>query len=140
MGVQARERRRQEADPAVRRPSSQEARPPLIPDAFRPRQAKPSQGPIIAPVSPARPPVIPPTSVLDDSKEEAPRGVSPPRPRPSGEGRKAETRGLASLRKNYGFESMSDTDDSEEESDDEDRPFDFDDAGNDMYYSKPMRR
>jgi hypothetical protein len=59
----------------------------------------------------------------------------------AGDGRpKHQTRGLASLRKNYGFESMSDSDsDSSSESDDE-RPFDFDDAGNDMYYSKPMRK
>lgn len=89
----------------------------------------------VEPAPAPRPPIIRPTSVVDgDDSKEAP-------PAPSGEGRKAETRGLASLRKNYGFESMSDTDDSDSDSEsDDDRPFDFDDAGNDMYYSKPMRR
>ena len=87
------------------------------------------------PPAPPRPgfPVAPRAVVVDegDVKEEVGEG----------KGRRAETRGLASLRKNYGFESMSDTDDSDSESDsDEDRPFDFDDAGNDMYYSKPMRK
>jgi hypothetical protein len=77
-------------------------------------------------------PAVAPRVVVDDEKG-AEVG--------DGRGRRAETRGLATLRKNYGFESMSDTDDSDSESDsDEDRPFDFDDAGNDMYYSKPMRK
>jgi hypothetical protein len=91
-----------------------------------PRMAKPGVAPRVV-EDPA-----PPEADGDDEK-------FPEESRPSGEGRKAETRGLASLRKNYGFESMSDTDSDESESDD-DRPFDFDDAGNDMYYSKPMRR
>ena len=102
-----------------------------------PRMARPGPGlgPTVAPS--ARPPIIRPSGLPDgdDSKEEAEAPAEP-----SGEGRKAETRGLASLRKNYGFESMSDTDDSDESESDDDRPFDFDDAGNDMYYSKPMRR
>ena len=99
-----------------------------------PRPA-PLPRPGIAPAVAPRPPIKRPTRVVDgDDSKEAP-------PAPSGEGRKAETRGLASLRKNYGFESMSDTDDSDSDSEsDDDRPFDFDDAGNDMYYSKPMRR
>jgi hypothetical protein len=85
-----------------------------------------------------RPGVAPRRVVIE---EEAGDEKEPEAPaEPSGEGRKAETRGLASLRKNYGFESMSDTDDSDESESDDDRPFDFDDAGNDMYYSKPMRR
>jgi len=94
-----------------------------------PRMVKPGVGPRIVRIEedPA-----PPEADGDDEKY-------PEEARPSGEGRKAETRGLATLRKNYGFESMSDSDSDESESDD-DRPFDFDDAGNDMYYSKPMRR
>lgn len=96
------------------------------------RRNPPPRRPVVKP-GVARPSVArPEIGSLDDEKE-APA-------EPSGEGRKAETRGLASLRKNYGFESMSDTDDSEEEEEEEDdRPFDFDDAGNDMYYSRPMR-
>jgi hypothetical protein len=73
-------------------------------------------------------PAVPARVVVDDEKAG------------EGKGRRAETRGLATLRKNYGFESMSDSDSDSESDSDEDRPFDFDDAGNDMYYSKPMRK
>ena len=88
----------------------------------------------VEPAPAPRPPIIRPTGVVDGDDEK-----EPAEPSGEGRGRRAETRGLASLRKNYGFESMSESDSDESESDD-DRPFDFDDAGNDMYYSKPMRR
>jgi hypothetical protein len=55
-------------------------------------------------------------------------------------GRPIDTRGRASLRKNYGFESMSDSDSDSSSESDNDRPFDFDDSRNDMYYTKPMRK
>jgi len=86
-------------------------------------------------VAPLRPivPVAPRVAIEEGDRKEAP-------PVGEGKGRIAETRGLASLRKNYGFESMSDSDSDSESDSDDDRPFDFDDAGNDMYYSKPMRK
>lgn len=101
------------------------------------------RGPALPPVPPVPRPGVPPVAprvaprvVVGDDGDEKGDPVAG-----EGKGRRAETRGLATLRKNYGFESMSDTDDSDSESDsDDDRPFDFDDAGNDMYYSKPMRK
>lgn len=97
-------------------------------------EARRRAGPVAPLPRPGVAPSAPRAVVVDDEKAGDPVAGE-------GKGRRAETRGLATLRKNYGFESMSDTDDSDSESDsDEDRPFDFDDAGNDMYYSKPMRK
>jgi hypothetical protein len=57
-------------------------------------------------------------------------------------GNKVETRGMASMRKNYGYsdneKSDSEKSDSESESDEED-PLHFDDRRNDNYYMKPAR-
>jgi RNAse (barnase) inhibitor barstar len=66
--------------------------------------------------------------------------------RPAGRGKtkgnKVETRGMASMRKNYGYsdneKSDSEKSDSESESDEED-PLHFDDRRNDNYYMKPAR-
>jgi hypothetical protein len=54
-----------------------------------------------------------------------------------GFGRRMETRGLASMRENYGKESESD--ESESESESEEDALHFDDRRNDNYYSRPLK-
>jgi hypothetical protein len=54
-----------------------------------------------------------------------------------GFGKRMETRGLASMRENYGKESESDESESESESDED--ALHFDDRRNDNYYSRPLK-
>ena len=92
----------------------------------RPAPARPAPAVLPRPLPP------PPRRVVIEDADEKGDGRH--------KGRPIDTRGRASLRKNYGFESMSDSDSDSESSSDEDRPLDFDDANNDMYYSKPHRK
>ena len=58
-----------------------------------------------------------------------------------GKGRAIDTRGMASIRKNYGFASSSDSDsDSDSDSSDGGDVMDYDDRRNDMYTSRPYRK
>jgi hypothetical protein len=73
--------------------------------------------------------------VLTKLKEQP---ISAVRPVGEGKGKAIETRGMAGLRKNYGFDSSSDSD-SDSSSEDGD-VLDFDDRRNDMYTTRPYRR
>ena len=78
--------------------------------------------------------------VLTKLKEQP---ISAIRPVGEGKGKAIETRGMAGLRKNYGFDTESE---SESESDDEKKPkgkgnaVPYDDRRNDMYVTRPYRR
>lgn len=63
--------------------------------------------------------------------------ISAIRPIGEGKGKAIETRGLASLRKNYGFDSESESD---SESSDGGDVLDYDDRRNDMYVTRPYHK
>jgi len=63
--------------------------------------------------------------------------ISGIRPVGEGKGKAVETRGLASLRKNYGFDSESESD---SESSDGGDVLDYDDRRNDMYVTRPYHK
>jgi hypothetical protein len=71
-------------------------------------------------VAPTKPQVAPPAPVVDDEKEMEGDGFS--------------SRGLGSLRKNYGFRESESEEESEESDSD---PLDFDDRRNEHYYTRP---
>jgi hypothetical protein len=74
--------------------------------------------------------------------EDHPRGMGVNRfGRGKPSGKPVDTRGLASMRLNYGKDEMSasDSDDSESESDSDEDPLDFDDRRNEHYYSRPHK-
>lgn len=56
-----------------------------------------------------------------------------------GFGKRMETRGLASMRENYGKESESDESESESEYESDEDALHFDDRRNDNYYSRPLK-
>lgn len=111
----------------------------VIRDAFHPSALKPTNltdaTDVLERENARRNPRLPPRRrvvVVDDDDEKL--GVGRPH-----KGEPVDTRGLATLRKNYGYASSSSDSESESESESDEDPLDFDDSRNEMYYTKPLR-